>query len=232
MTNRWPEVEEGWGVGLSPGGAPGSLEQPSSPARGKPRQGAPPCLCAPGGGAGRRGSPALATSHLAEAGPGEGGGPGPSPGSGWKEGGRGWCFFFFFFPTESKGGEGAVGRREGWTEAWAGLTLKITLPASRLVAASGGGGKGVGRLSSTASLHFPGKGAASSEDSGLGLQGPRPSPPAATTAPHWLPNRLCCLHTFTWAAPSLSLHSRASPGPGPPRVWPSWTSREGCQVRP
>lgn len=61
-----------------------------------------------------RGSPGLATLHLAEDSLGEGGDPGPlpgqiPPGSGWW-GGEG---FFFFPPTESKGGERTFGRKKG-----------------------------------------------------------------------------------------------------------------------
>lgn len=82
--------------------------------------------------------------------PGGGRRPGPAAmsnssrqrwGVGW--GGRGFLFFVFF-PTESKGGEGAVGRRKGLELSLGRATLNHT-PGLALSAA-GKGGQVVGRI--------------------------------------------------------------------------------------
>lgn len=67
-----------------------------------------------------RGSPGLATLHLAEDSLGEGGDPGPlpgqiPPGSGW--GGRRERFFFFFPQQNQKEAREPLAGRRDWNEA-------------------------------------------------------------------------------------------------------------------
>lgn len=140
---------------------------------------------------------------------------------GW---GEGEVFLFFvFFPTESKGGERAFGRRKA-------LELSLgpahsesrSWPCARQL--EGAGGKVQWHLSSACTT-FSEKGVASSKDSRPGLPSTNPQPRLLSHLPLTAQRALLLPHLYlgrSFCLVALPIHLRVSPGhlgSGLPSPW-------------